>query len=65
MPLKVKLGNGNTHPLSWKLMRAGLSLVLIFGVIGASVFGYYYLKYRGLVAERLAQGPLFAASAQI
>ena len=46
-------------------MRAGLSLVLIFGVIGASVFGYYYLKYRGLVAERLAQGPLFAASAQI
>ena len=65
MPLKVKLGNGNTHPLSWKLMRAGLLLVLIFGVIGASVFGYYYLKYRGLVAERLAQGPLFAASAQI
>ena len=65
MLLKVKLGNGNTHPLSWKLMSAGLLLVLIFGVIGASVFGYYYLKYRGLVAERLAQGPLFAASAQI
>jgi penicillin-binding protein 1B len=65
MPLKVKLGSGNTHPLSWKLMRAGLLLVLIFGAIGASVFGYYYLKYRGLVAERLAQGPLFAASAQI
>jgi len=65
MPLKVKLGNGNTHPLSWKLMRAGLLLVLIFAVIGASVFGYYYLKYRGLVAERLAQGPLFAPSAQI
>jgi penicillin-binding protein 1B len=65
MPLKVKLGSGNTHPLSWKLMRAGLLLVLIFAVIGASVFGYYYLKYRGLVAERLAQGPLFAASAQI
>jgi penicillin-binding protein 1B len=65
MPLKVKLGNGNTHPLSWKLMRAGLLLVVIFAVIGASVFGYYYLKYRGLVAERLAQGPLFAPSAQI
>ena len=65
MPLKVKLGGGNTHPLSWKLMRAGLLLVLIFAVIGASVFGYYYFQYRGLVAERLAQGPLFAASAQI
>lgn len=46
-------------------MRAGLLLVLIFAVIGASVFGYYYFQYRGLVAERLAQGPLFAASAQI
>jgi penicillin-binding protein 1B len=64
MPVKIKLGN-NTHPFFGKLIRAALLLVLILVILGASVFGYYYHHYRGLVAERLAKGPLFAPVAQV
>jgi penicillin-binding protein 1B len=64
MPVKVKLG-GNTHPFFWKLVRAGLLLVLVFVLICACVFSYYFFQYRGLVAERLAKGPLFAPLAQV
>jgi len=64
MPVKLKL-DGGSHPILWKLARALLVLALIFFLIGASVFGYYYLRYRGLVAERLAKGPLFAPVAQV
>jgi penicillin-binding protein 1B len=64
MPVKVKL-DGSSHPILWKLVRAVLLLAFIFVLIGASVFGYYYLRYRGLVAERLAKGPLFAPVAQV
>jgi penicillin-binding protein 1B len=64
MPVKVKL-DSTSHPVLWKLARAALVLAVIFVVIGASVFGYYYLRYRGLVAERLAKGPLFAPVAQV
>jgi len=64
MPVKVKLDN-SSHPVLWRVARAALVLAVIFFVIGASVFGYYYLRYRGLVAERLAKGPLFAPVAQV
>jgi penicillin-binding protein 1B len=64
MPVKVKLDN-TSHPVLWKVARAALVLAVFFFVIGASVFGYYYLRYRGLVAERLAKGPLFAPVAQV
>jgi penicillin-binding protein 1B len=64
MPVKVKLDN-NTHPLLWRVARAALVLAVIFIVIAGSIFGYYYLRYRGLVAERLAKGPLFAPVAQV
>ena len=64
MPVKVKLG-GNTHPLLWKLLRAGLLLAAVVAVICAAIFGYYYHQYQGLVDERLAKGPLFAAVAQV
>jgi penicillin-binding protein 1B len=59
MPVKLKLG-GKTHPIFWRLVRAGLLLLLVFVLIGASIFGYFFYQYRGLVAERLAKGPLFA-----
>ena len=65
MPVKVKLGSSTTHSLTWKLVRAALVLVLVFVLIGASIFGYFYYEYRGLVAERLAKGPLFAPVAQV
>lgn len=64
MPVKVKLG-GSTHPLLLKLIRAGLLFILVLVLIGASIFGYYYVQYRGLVADKLAKGPLFAPVAQI
>ena len=64
MPVKVKL-DSSSHPILWKVIRAALVLVLIFVLIGASIFGYYYFQYRGLVAERLAKGPLFAPVAQV
>jgi penicillin-binding protein 1B len=64
MPVKLKL-DGGSHPILWKVARAALVLALIFFLIGASVFGYYYLRYRGLVAEKLAKGPLFAPVAQV
>ena len=64
MPVKVKLG-GNTHSILWNLMRVCLLLLLVTAGIGAAIFGYYYHQYRGLVDERLAKGPLFAAVAQV
>ncbi len=64
MPVKVKL-DSSSNPLLGKLLRAVLLLALIFVLIGAAVFGYYSMRYRGLVAERLAKGPLFAPVAQV
>jgi penicillin-binding protein 1B len=64
MPVKVKL-DSTSHPLLRKLARAVLVLALILVLIGGSIFGYYYLKYRGLVADQLAKGPLFAPVAQV
>jgi penicillin-binding protein 1B len=64
MPVKVKL-DSTSHPVLWKLGRVALVLAVVFVGIGGSVFGYYYLRYRGLVAERLSKGPLFAPVAQV
>ena len=64
MPVKVKL-EGNTHSVLWNLVRISLLLLVLFAGIGASIFGYYYHQYRGLVDERLAKGPLFTAVAQV
>ncbi|MBW4040079.1 MAG: PBP1A family penicillin-binding protein [Acidobacteria bacterium] len=64
MPVKVKLGTSK-HPLLWQLARIALVLVVLVAAIGASIFGYYYHEYRGLVQERLAKGPLFAPVSQV
>jgi penicillin-binding protein 1B len=64
MPVKLKLG-GKQHPLLWKLAQVVLLLVVLLAAIGAGIFGYYYHHYRGLVDDRLAKGPLFAATAQV
>ena len=64
MPVKVKVGT-SSHPILWKLVRLALVLVLVVVATGAIVFGIYYQKYKGVLAEKLAQGPLFASVAQI
>jgi penicillin-binding protein 1B len=64
MPVKVKLAQNN-HSIAWKLVRVTLILLLILVATGAAVYAYYAHKYRGLVDDRLAKGPLFAAVAQI
>jgi len=64
MPVKVKLGRKRNLFL-WKLMRFVLFVALIMAVIGGAIFGFFYYKYRGLVDDRLAHGPLFASVAQV
>jgi penicillin-binding protein 1B len=64
MPVKLKLDN-RSHPLLSQLVRAVLLLALIVVFLGGAVFTYYYFQYRGLVADRLAKGPLFAPVAQV
>jgi penicillin-binding protein 1B len=64
MPVKVKLGKSK-HPVLWKLVRVCIALVVLVAAIGASIFGYYYHEYRGVVQEKLAKGPLFAPVSQV
>jgi len=65
MAVKLKVGARPNSSFLWKLTRFVLIVALFFVVIGALVFGVEYHRYQGLVEERLAQGPLFASTAQI
>jgi penicillin-binding protein 1B len=68
MPVKVKLDRParTQGPSIWvRLLQIFLVLALVVAVIGGSVFAYYNHKYRALVDERLARGPLFTSVAQI
>ena len=47
-----------------RLFLISLLLVVAAAIAGASVFGYYYVKYEHIVDDRLAK-PLFASTAQI
>jgi len=64
MAVKLKVGAANNSFL-WKLTRFVLIVFLCFVIVGAIVFGIFYHQYQGLVDARLAQGPLFATTAQI
>ena len=70
MALKVRLQKPKfklSWPrLSWSswLVRGVIAAVLLFGIIGFSVFTHYYNKYARIVDERLKQ-PLFANTAKI
>src|ERR1700734_4040805 len=46
------------------VLIAGLGLFTLALIVGFSVYGYFYFKYRGIVDERLKQ-PIFADTAQI
>ena len=64
MAVKLKVGAANSSFL-WKLTRFALIVILCFVIVGAIVFGIFYHQYQGMVDARLAQGPLFATTAQI
>lgn len=65
MPVLVKVASTRQHSLLFRLLRAALVLVVVFAVLIGIVFAYEYHQYAGLVDQRLAQGPLFASTAQI
>ncbi len=64
MPVRVKYGKSR-RPFLWRVFRLGLVLVLLLAVAAGITFAVEYHQYAGLVDERLAQGPLFASTAQI
>ena len=70
MALKIRLKKPNLKlswpRLSWSswLVRGVIAAVLLVGIIGLSVFTFYYNKYARIVDERLKQ-PLFANTAKI
>jgi penicillin-binding protein 1B len=65
MALKIRFARPTgDHPVaSLALLVAGAAFV-VCAIVGFSVFGYYYFKYRGIVAQRLSQ-PIFADTAKI
>jgi penicillin-binding protein 1B len=66
MPVRLKLTNGGTKTsLLWRLCRFAVILLVAGVILGACVYGFFYEKYKGEVADKLAQGPLFAPVAQV
>lgn len=70
MAVKLKLANSRS-PIA-RTLRGGHPIIrgiVIFFlgcmVIGATIFGYMYLKYQKIVDDRLAAGPIFANVSQI
>ena len=60
---KLKLSWPHLSWSSW-LVRGVIGAVLLVGIVGFSVFTFYYNKYARIVDERLKQ-PLFANTAKI
>jgi penicillin-binding protein 1B len=66
MPVRLKLASTPAkQSLLGRLIRFVLVVALLAAVVGAGVFFYFSHKYRGMVDDRLAQGPLFTAMAQV
>jgi penicillin-binding protein 1B len=70
MAVKVKLGGNGAatrarrtaaHPI----VRWLAICLLVSVVVGAGIFGYFYMKYKKIVDDRLAAGPIFANVSQI
>lgn len=64
MPVRLRYGKSR-HSFLWRALRVVLVLVLLLAVAGGITFAVEYHQYAGLVDDRLAQGPLFASTAQI
>jgi penicillin-binding protein 1B len=61
LAFKVKIGSSPLQRMAIKVTAVSLAVVLL---VGASVFGYYWFKYKSIVDERLTQ-PLFENTAKI
>jgi penicillin-binding protein 1B len=66
MALKIKFPKptGGKHPVASMLLRIGLLTIVAVGLMGLSVFCFFYIKYSRVVDERLKQ-PIFANTAKI
>jgi penicillin-binding protein 1B len=66
LPVKVKVTRATLldHPVRNIILLVLVGVVLFSVVVGESIFGYYYFKYRHQVAERL-QKPIFDQTASI
>jgi penicillin-binding protein 1B len=65
MALKIKFTMPpGPHPRLKLALLISLAAIAILNIIGISVFGFFYFKYKGVVDERLKQ-PIFANTAKI
>ncbi|MFZ0745593.1 MAG: PBP1A family penicillin-binding protein [Terracidiphilus sp.] len=65
MALKIRLARPTgKHPWSMLLLRVALVSCAAVALAGFAVFGFYYIKYEGIVDARLKK-PLFADTAKI
>ena len=64
MKVKIKLPKPGALSVKKILLGGALACVLVAGVLGLSVFFFYYFKYQGIVDARLKE-PLFANTAKI
>ncbi|MGO9638105.1 MAG: penicillin-binding protein, partial [Terracidiphilus sp.] len=65
MALQIRIPRltGN-HPWATLLLRIGLAVVAACALVFFAVFGFFYVKYRHVVDDRLKQ-PIFANTAKI
>ena len=65
MALKIKFtGWASKHDLKSLILRIALGVCAVVLLVGISVFTIFYIKYQGIVNERLKQ-PIFANTAKI
>jgi penicillin-binding protein 1B len=67
MAVKVKLASKPKvrSGFGLRLLRAVFILALMVALTGAGVFAFFYFKYKSVVDDRLAAGPIFANVSQI
>ena len=65
MALKIKIARpAGKHPLATLIALCALGACTVAALVGFSIFGYFYVKYRSIVDDRLKQ-PLFEDTAKI
>jgi penicillin-binding protein 1B len=65
MAIRVRIPRpASGHHLRSRILLVLLTIIVAAAVTGVSIFAYFYVKYEGIVDERLKQ-PIFASTAQI